>query len=195
MPLKSPIFGTGIKERFLLENSSYHNINKEDLNMENKEGTRFDPTRNVLQLVEAAVKRLDDIQILQMNRLNEKLDAHIEYERQLSKAEKGRINAIRDMDSKAIEVASAQARESAGVLAKQLTTSINGLRELIESVQTSLVSQRNLLVAQLSERISALEKNQYQAQGKNEISKTVLAFVSALIGSIVTIAAKYFITN
>lgn len=163
--------------------------------MENKDGPPFDPTRNVLQLVEAAVKRLDDIQMLQMHGLNAKLDAHIEYERQLSKAEKGRIDAIREMDSKAIEVASAQARESAGMLAKQLTTSIGGLREFIETVQASSLSQRNLLVEQLSERISALEKNQYQVQGKNEISKTVLAFVSALAGSIITIAAKYFIAE
>lgn len=158
--------------------------------MENK---KIDPTKNVLQLVEAAVKRLDDIQILQMERLNEKLDSHIEYERQLAKAEKGRIDAIRDMDAKAIEVASVQARESAAMLAKQLTTSISGLREYIESVQSTLLTSRNAITDLLSGRISALEENQYKSQGKQEISKTIVAIAAAIVGSLITVGAQHFV--
>jgi predicted glycosyl hydrolase (DUF1957 family) len=128
-----------------------------------------------------------------MERLNEKLDAHVEYTKQLDKAEKGRIDAIREMDSKAIEVATSQARESASILAKQLTTSIAGLREYVESVQSTLLTSRATLTDLLSSRIAVLEENQYKTQGKSEVSKTVIAILAVVLGSIVTISFQHFV--
>jgi hypothetical protein len=45
----------------------------------------------------------------------------------------------------------------------------------------------------LTERIGALEKSNYESMGKNQINKTVVAFVAAIIGGIITVAAQHIL--
>ena len=109
----------------------------------------IDPTANVLLLVDAAVKRLDDIgsirselqqerirriddlRVTDTRRVDElrqaesrRVDEHAtmraEYENKLSEAEKKRIDAIRAVDVAAVAVASERATQQATVLANQV---------------------------------------------------------------------------
>ena len=166
--------------------------------------SKQDPTKNVLDLVTVTIKRLDDIQVLQFKRVEEKLctelkrvedllEAHVCHAHELNVAEKGRIDAIRQMDVKAIEVLADSNREQAKLLADQLYSKTEGLRKYISSVQEQANSQRELITRELSSRVSALEQNQYRTQGKSEVSKTVIAFIAALGGSVITIVAQHYI--
>jgi hypothetical protein len=176
-----------------------------------------DPTKNVIDLVHATIKRLDDIQILQFKRIDEKLSAeieriedllesHIRHAKELGIAEKSRIDAIRAMDAKAIVTAAEQAHDTAKALASELATKTDGLRndlnsrteglrEFIGSVQSNVITQRTIIIDHLTERIGVLEKANYESMGKNQINRTVVAFVAAIIGGIITVAAQHLIVT
>jgi N-acetylglutamate synthase/N-acetylornithine aminotransferase len=165
-----------------------------------------DPTKNVLDLVNASIKRLDDIQILQFKRVEERIadeikrmenlfDSHIIHAKEINAAEKGRIDAIRVMDATAIAVASEQAHEMAKTLADQLSVKTEALRDYIATVQTNVISQRTIIIDHLSERIGILEANQFKGQGRSEVSKSILAAIAVIVGSLITILAQHFISK
>src|SRR6185436_3061034 len=96
-----------------------------------------DPTYNVLQTVNAAVQRLNDLaeaekeRNREVMRLNEKvLDLHISYGEKLSLAESKRIDAIRAVDVAAVAIASERQVQQASVLANQVSASAETLRNL-----------------------------------------------------------------
>jgi N-acetylglutamate synthase/N-acetylornithine aminotransferase len=165
-----------------------------------------DPTKNVLDLVNASIKRLDDIQILQFKRVEERIadeikrvedlfDSNIAHAKEINVAEKGRIDAIRVMDAKAISVAADQAHDMAKTLAEQLSVKTEALRDYISTVQTNVIGQRTIIIDHLSERISILEQNQFKGQGRSEVSKSILAAVAVIVGSLITIFAQHFISK
>ena len=115
-------------------------------------GSPYDPTRNVLQLVEAAVKRLDDIQeiqkksiegllTLQAKMLDDKLTAFIITSKELAQAEKSRIDAIRAVDVNASVVDRERATTQAQVLAAQVQSSAENLRLLVATTAEATAKQ------------------------------------------------------
>src|ERR1035437_121180 len=81
--------------------------------VENKSNPIIDPTQNVLQLVDAAVTRLNDLresdskwlkqlQDAEARRIDEQMKLRAEFADRLSLAESKRINAIRAVDVGAV---------------------------------------------------------------------------------------------
>src|ERR1035437_6553515 len=100
----------------------------------------IDPSSNVLQLVEAAIKRVDDLQLIhtannkaESDHINEKLEIHVAYMKELSLTESRRLDAIRSVDVGAVAIASERAAATASVLANQVTQSAETLRTLVAS--------------------------------------------------------------
>ncbi len=86
-------------------------------------GAVIDPTSNVLDLVEAAVKRQDDLRAADGRRIDEIMALHVYYAERLAEAETKRLDAIRAVDTAAVQLANEKAASTAAVLAKQVSES------------------------------------------------------------------------
>lgn len=147
-----------------------------DLNVSTKGSSEFtDPTKNVLQLVNAAVKRLDDLgsaereknkEIIALNK--EILNLHVVYGEKLSVAESKRIDAIRAVDVGAVAIASERATQQATVLANQVAASAETLRTLVATTAGTVAAQLQSVSNQLADRIALLEKSQYETKGSGQ---------------------------
>lgn len=155
-------------------------------------GPVVDPTTNVLQLVNAAVDRLNDLrdsdfkwsQLLHSaneRRLDEQMKLHSDFSDKLSLAESKRIDAIRAVDVSAVAVASERATQQAAVLANQVTTSADALRTLVATTAATMATQTQNLTTQFTDRLASLEKSQYENKGKSGLTDPML---QELIGEV-----------
>ena len=143
--------------------------------MKHKNGTT-DPTMNTHGIVQAAVRRLNDIGGLQFGRLQDQIDAErrrideqmelrADYAGQLALAEAKRIDAIRSVDVNAVSVANDRATAQAAVLANQVSASAETLRALVAATAATVAQQLAQVSAGIADRLSALEKSQYENKG------------------------------
>lgn len=148
-------------------------------------GPVVDPTKNVLQLVEAAVTRLNDLresdskwlhqlQDAEARRIDEQLTLRADFADKLTLAESKRIDAIRAVDVSAVAVASERATQQASVLANQVVTSADALRSLVASTATAMAAQTQTLTTQFTDRLALLEKVQYENKGKSGLIDPML---------------------
>ena len=149
-------------------------------------GPTIDPTLNVLQLVEAAVKRVDDLRAsdkenfdnirqTEASHIKELLTLRTEHSKELAAAESKRIDAIRVVDVQAVSVANEKASDQAGVLAAQVATSAEALRALVDTNARTLAQQLTQLITPITDRLSLLEKAQNELVGKTTQSDPILA--------------------
>lgn len=163
----------------------------------------FDPTYNVMKLVEAEAKRQDNLREAEARRLDELSKAEVRrldelskaevrrideqtvlragFDAKLAAAESKRIDDIRAVDVAAVAVATTQANERATVLASQVAASAETLRALVDSRAAAAAEQYNQLSSVLSARISLIEKQMYEGQGKQTVTDPIMA---DLIGEI-----------
>lgn len=147
----------------------------------------IDPTENVKNILEAAVKRLDDLRAESITTRDREI-AHVkdlmalrgEYTEKLLNqqaenieklqiAEAKRIDAIRAVDVNAVSVASERAAAAANVLASQVTASAETLRALVATTAATQAQQSAQQVAQLSDRLAALEKSANEGIGRGRV--------------------------
>jgi hypothetical protein len=133
-----------------------------------------DPTKNVLQLVDAAVQRLDDLREADGRRVDEVQRLHVTYAERLAMAESKRIDAIRAVDVAAVQTASDRANAQALVLANQVATSAETLRTLVASTAAAVASSLQQVSGALTERLAMVEKGQYENKGLSGVSPQVL---------------------
>lgn len=153
----------------------------------------YDPTRNVIALVASNSERLQAMLDIHIKRLDERFATHVEYAANISLAENSRISAIREMDVKTYETAMNQATEDRLVLSNRMTVINDGLRALISASQEVLTKQTEQRVEQLSDRITLLERAQYQTQGKDQTSRSVIATLAAIMGAIAAMLFQHFV--
>lgn len=124
-----------------------------------------DPTRNVLDLVDAAVQRQDDLRELEtthgheLRALNtshvaEVLKLRAEFTDQLREKESARLDAIRQVDRDTVSRAAEVQTVAAGTLAQQVATSADAVRLNLDTK-----------VAPILEAIAALQRAQYETAG------------------------------
>src|ERR1035437_343982 len=151
-----------------------------------------DPTANVLQLVQEAVRRIDDLQSMhvisnkeEMSHLNEKLQIHVGYMKELSFAESKRLDAIRSVDVGAVAIASERAAATATVLANQVTQRAETLRTLVASTAASVATNLAQVSTQLTDRLALLEKKQYENQGKSAVTDPQMELLIKRMDSVI----------
>ena|ERR1019366_6868910 len=134
---------------------------------------RYDPTANVTALVEAAMKRQDDLRFAESRRVNEQLELRAEHNKeililhtQLRVAESSRIDANRATDLLNVKVASDKAADQATVLASQVTSTADTLRSLV-ATNTQATEQRLL----------TLERASYEGKGKEQATDPQIAIL------------------
>lgn len=152
----------------------------------------IDPTQNVLDLVKAAVLRLDDLREASERREDDLRDAakclsntkheHIKevmsiraiHAHDLSEAETRRLDAIRAIDVAAVGIATERAAASATVLANQVSSSAETLRALVANTATAASATAASAFSQLSDRISLLERTSYEGSGKSAVVDPIM---------------------
>lgn len=159
----------------------------------------LDPTANVQNMLQAAVARLDDLSAAEAKRVNELRDAQarlvqsqIEDERRrvneqmelrayydelLRIAEAKRIDAIRAVDVNAVAVANERATAQATVLANQVSASADTLRALVATTASTVAAELSQITSTFNERLSVVERANYEGKGKESISDPQLAQV------------------
>jgi hypothetical protein len=110
----------------------------------------IDPTQNVLDLVQAAIQRQDDLR-----EMSEKMaELRAQHSQEMRRAEADRLNAIREVDVGAVQRAAEVQLAQATALATQTATLAETLR----------AGQAQALVP-LQAAIDELRRAQYEAQG------------------------------
>jgi len=132
----------------------------------------IDPTQNVLDLVEAAIKRQDDLREKDAEHIREIIGIRAEYDEKLREAESDRIDAIRAVDVGAVNRAAEVAATQATVLAAQLQATA-------EAARTGLVAA----LEPIQKDIQDLRKAQYEIAGaKANVGETRLNLGAVLGG-------------
>lgn len=142
---------------------------------------RGDPSVNVINLVGNAVKYLEDLHNVTEKNYDEKLKLYVEALRRESAVETDRINALRAVDVKAVEVANERAVKQAEVLDKNMLESAATLRESVAQTATTIAAQLQQIINPLLERVSALEKVNYENAGRISAAPDIPKLVTQLI--------------
>jgi len=131
----------------------------------------IDPTENVKALTEAATLRQDDLRQAsdkynqaEIGHVKEQASMRASYEEKLSLAESKRIDAIRAVDVNAVAIANERSAAAAQVLANS-----------VSSLAANIAEQQKQIVDQINVRISAIERSQYEGQGKGSVTDQQLA--------------------
>ena len=151
-----------------------------------------DPTENVRELVNLELRRIDDLMMAEQKRVNEQLQLRADYNTKLGEAEAKRIDAIRAVDVGAVAVANERATAQAAVLANQVAASAETLRALVAATAATQAQQLATLTTQLTDRLSSLEKSQYESKGTGSGMRDMYAWVFAGIMGIVTIGSVLY---
>lgn len=179
-------------QRINMAKQSFINSGQPGIPVDKFGNATVDPTKNVLDLVEAAVRRIDDLRAAETKRVDEVLELrsqrfdqlmnlraeHSEemmklrsvHSSELMAAEAKRIDAIRVVDVQAVATANEKAGAQATVLANQVAASAETLRALVATTASTAATQFQQVTQQLTDRIASLEKSQYEGQGKQAVA-------------------------
>jgi hypothetical protein len=147
-------------------------------------GPTFDPTKNVLDLVEAAVKRIDDLMGAQAEVIDSKIDRleaiqeaesrHLQdmaalrtnFESGMRDKETERLDAIRAVDVQAVQRAAEVAEIRATALASQVAAAAEANRASVAATAAALESKLTTALEPLTQAIGELRRTQYEQQGQ-----------------------------
>jgi len=125
-----------------------------------------DPTQNVLDLVAAAIARMDDLRTQEQVHIRELTDLREDYGEKLRVAEYARINALRAVDVGAVNRAAEVAGTQQLTLATQVATSAETLRAQVEATRVTTAAALAAALEPIQESISDLRRVQYEQAGQ-----------------------------
>jgi hypothetical protein len=133
----------------------------------------IDPTKNVLDLVAAAIQRQDDLREAESRHIREIAGLRAEYAAELREAESARIDAIRSVDVSAVQQAAEVQATQASTLATQVATSAETLRNQVAAAATAQTIALAAALEPIIKDIADLRRAQYEAQGqKTQVVET-----------------------
>lgn len=138
-----------------------------------------DPTKNVLDLVDQAIKRQDDMREAFEKRLIEQIALRADYDEKLRKAESERIDAIRAVDVGNVQRAAEVQATQALALANQVVATASALETKLGAT-----------VAPLQTRIDDLTRVQYEGVGsKTQVveSQASTSNLTAIVGAVLAV--------
>ena len=168
----------------------------------------WDPSRNVMDLVTAAIKRQDDlraaesahireVQQRESDHVRELLELRAQFAKDLRDTETARIDAIRAVDVGAVNRAAEVAATQATTLASQVATSAETLRTQVAAAASAATIALAAALEPVQKDIADLRRAQYEAQGqKTQVVETrgasgntmaVLGVVGLLLAIIISI--------
>lgn len=162
-----------------------------------------DPTKNVLDLVGAAISRQDDLRStatdhitellkVQSGHTKELLNLHADHQRQMATKESDRLDAIRAVDRDAVTRAAEVSATQANTLAVQVAASAEALRNQVETSRVATETRLASSLAPITESIELLRAAQYAQQGERAARVETREQGNWSIGLVVTIVAVVF---
>lgn len=136
-----------------------------------------DPTQNVLDLVQAAIKRQDDLREMDARHVREIISIRADYDQKLREAESDRIDAIRAVDVGAVQ----RATEVASVVAETLRTQV-------ATTASAAASGLSAALQPIIKDIADLRQAQYEARGVKAQSVESTTRQQFTAGNLVAIA-------
>lgn len=124
-----------------------------------------DPTKNVLDLVRAAIERQDDLREAADRHATYVNELRAAYDEKLRKAETARIDAIRAVDVGAVNRAAEVSAQQAMTLAAQVASSAETLRTQVAAAAAAATTALAAALDPIQKDIADLRKAQYEAQG------------------------------
>jgi hypothetical protein len=152
----------------------------------------IDPTKNVLDLVQAAVLRQDDLRIAGERHTAEMRVMRRHYEERLQKAESDRIDAIRAVDVAAVQQAAQAAEARATALAAQVAASAEAMRVQVAAAAQAAATSLAAALEPIIKDIADLRRNMYEQQGQKQQvveSRDSGGAIGAWVGLAVGVAA------
>lgn len=133
----------------------------------------LDPTKNVLQLVDAAIKRQDDLREMDHKAMRREMRVRAYYEGKLRDKESERLDAIRDRDVNAVAAAAADARATAQTLAQQVADTAEAARQAMAAAAVANATSLRAEIAPLQKDIADLRQSQYEGVGaKGQVTES-----------------------
>jgi len=137
----------------------------------------IDPTKNVLDLVTAAIGRIndlldagfqrqDDLRLAASDHSKQMAALRSEYEDRLAAAETARIDAIRAVDVNAVQQAATVAETRATALANQVAQSAEAMRAQVAAAAQAAATALAAALEPIQKDIQDLRKSQYELQGQ-----------------------------
>jgi CO dehydrogenase/acetyl-CoA synthase gamma subunit (corrinoid Fe-S protein) len=156
----------------------------------------IDPSKNVLDLVEAAIKRIDDMGDLrarladaQIQRMEDLAKLRAEYSKDIRHLESDRLDKIRSVDVANAAATAAQLLSAVTTLATTQQATAETLRNQVAATASAVASQTERVINPIIERLSLLERATASTSGKSEglsqgaaILLGGFAFISSLLG-------------
>lgn len=146
-----------------------------------KKPQKIDPTKNVLQLVKAAVKRLNDLRyvdgkankaarkcIIDVTQLNAK------HNKSLIKREAKYVAAVRLIDTQAAKSESERAQRAIDALATITASNATAVQKALTDTAITISKQTADTFLQVTDRLAALEKTSNLAAGQSAVSDPAL---------------------
>ncbi len=118
----------------------------------------IDPTKNVLDLVAAAIERQDDLRHPVARHLRELAELRANYDQRLREAETARIDAIRSVDVGAVNRAAEVSAAQAQTLAAQVAVSAETLRTQVAAAATAASTALSAALGPIQQDIADLRR-------------------------------------
>lgn len=148
----------------------------------------YDPSKNVLDLVSAAVVRIDDLsdlrdqlldqKILRMERewINQEKIAVLraDHNKEIRHMESDRVDKIRSVDVANAAATAAQLLSAVTTLATTAQATAETLRNQVAATAAAVASQTERVVNPIIERLALLEKSSNFGQGRAELANPAL---------------------
>ncbi len=144
-------------------------------------GPVIDPTQNVLDLVNAAIARQDDLRMAESRHVREIATLRAEYAAELRKAETERLNAIRAVDVNAVQ-------RAAEVANQQATTLAAGQAAQADAVRVTLAAA----LEPIQKDIAELRKSQYELAGQRAQVGESRLNIGAVLGGVSVLLVLVF---
>ena len=156
-------------------------------------GPVVDPTENVRELVEAAIKRQDDLRERDQRHAKELAALTRDYEAELRKAETNRIDAIRLVDTGNVARTAETNAAAASALAAQLVATAEQNRTQVASAAAAAVTSLAAALEPIQKDIRDLRDAQARGVGgKEQTSETRESSAASRAWLGVAIAAAAF---
>lgn len=156
-----------------------------------------DPTKNVLDLVEAANQRQDDLRVA----AKELADAKIAHQKEISDLRAAHSKEIRELDADRLEkirqvdvsntaIAAAQVLAAVNTLASTATVTADTLRAAGTAQATAIQNQTDRLVSGLTDRLTLVERNANIGQGRAGVADPQMEAMAATMQRVLDTLAK-----
>jgi len=142
----------------------------------------YDPSQNVLDLVEAERRRQDDLREAE-RRYFDAQNRHVEeiltlralHAAELRMAESARLDSIRQVDREDVNKTAAQALNAIQTLATTTNTTAETLRNQVATTAQQAAQQRAIDTTEFNKRLSAVELALSEGKGKQTVADPMMA--------------------